>query len=93
MRFEVSEGPHAGKTVIRTFTFTAKALGYSKAALAPFGLTTSAQLLSPFPRAGREYRVRLVVALHRGDDGMERNDMGATAAPTDCRKQRQTRTI
>ena len=43
--------------------------------LAPFGLTTSAKLLCQFPEAGREYLVRLVVALQRGDDGIERNDL------------------
>ena len=42
---------------------------------APFGLTTSAKLLSPFPEPGRDYIVRLVVALQRGDDGIERNDV------------------
>ena len=75
LRFEIAEGPHAGKTVIRTWTFGAKALPYTKRDLAPFGLTTSAKLLSPFPEPGREYRVRLVVALQRGDDGIERNDV------------------
>ncbi len=71
----MTEGPNVGKTVIRTWTFGAKALPYTKRDLAPFGLTTSAKLLSPFPEAGREYLVRLVVALQRGDDGIERNDI------------------
>lgn len=75
LRFEVTEGPHAGKTIIRTWTFGAKALPYTKRDLAPFGLTTTAKLLSPFPEPGREYLVRLVVALQRGDDGVERNDV------------------
>jgi hypothetical protein len=75
MRFEITEGPQTGKTVIRTWTFGAKALPYTKRDLAPFGLTTTARLLSPFPEAGREYLVRLVVALQRGDDGIERNDV------------------
>ncbi|HET6575909.1 MAG TPA: hypothetical protein VFG68_20070 [Fimbriiglobus sp.] len=75
VRFEVTEGPHAGQTVIRTWTFSSRALPYAKRDLAPFGLTSSAQLLSPFPDAGREYFVRLVVALQRGDDGVERNDI------------------
>jgi hypothetical protein len=75
LRFEVTEGPHAGKTVIRTWTFGAKALPYTKRDLSPFGLTTTAKLLSPFPEPGREYLVRLVVALQRGDDGVERNDV------------------
>lgn len=74
LRFEVTEGEHAGKTVIRTWTFGPKAITYTKRDLAPFGLTTSAKLLSPFPEPGREYTVRLVVALQRGDDGIERND-------------------
>lgn len=75
LRFEIVEGAHAGKTVIRTWTFSPKAIGYTKRDLAPFGLTTSAALLSPFPAAGREYFVRLVVAMQRGDDGIERNDV------------------
>ncbi|MFM8272963.1 MAG: DUF669 domain-containing protein [Gemmata sp.] len=75
LRFEVTEGPHAGKTIIRTWTFGAKALPYTKRDLSPFGLTTTAKLLSPFPEPGREYVVRLVVALQRGDDGVERNDI------------------
>jgi hypothetical protein len=75
MRFEVTEGPHAGKTVIRTWTFSPKALPYTKRDLSLFGLTTTAKLLSPFPEPGREYFVRLVVALQRGDDGIERNDI------------------
>lgn len=75
IRFEITEGPHAGKTVIRTWTFGPKALPYTKRDLTPFGLTTSAKLLSPFPEPGREYLVRLVVALQCGDDGIERNDV------------------
>jgi hypothetical protein len=75
MRFRIAEGPQAGKTVVRTWTFSLKALPYTQLALAPFGLTTSEHLLAPFPEAGRTYRVRLVVALQRGDDGIERNDI------------------
>ena len=75
IRFEVTEGEHAGKTVMRTWTFGAKALTYTKRDLAPFGLATSAQLLSPFPPVGKEYHVRLVVALQRGNDGIDRNDV------------------
>ncbi|MBM3984009.1 MAG: hypothetical protein FJ304_27815 [Planctomycetes bacterium] len=75
LRFEVTEGPHAQKTVIRTWTFTPKAITYTKRDLAPFGLTTTAKLLAPFPEAGRDYLVRLVVALQRGDDGIDRNDI------------------
>ena len=75
LRFEVSEGEHKGKTVIRTWTFSPKAVAYTKRDLAPFGLVNKTQLLYPFPNAGREYHVRLVVALQRGDDGIDRNDL------------------
>jgi hypothetical protein len=50
-------------------------LPYSKRDLAAFGLTTSKQLLSPFPEPGKEYIVRLVVALQRRNDGTEFNDI------------------
>jgi hypothetical protein len=75
IRFEVIEGPYAGRTVIRTWTFSERALPYTKRDLAPFGLTSSAKLLSPFPEPGRDYIVRLVVALQRSDDGREFNDV------------------
>lgn len=75
MRFEISEGEQTGRIVIRTWTFTAKAMPYAKRDLAAFGLTTSGQLLSPFPEPGREYFARLVIAVQRGDDGVDRNDI------------------
>jgi len=75
LKFEIVEGPHAGRTVIRTWTFSERALPYARRDLSKFGLVTAAQLLTPFPPAGREYLVRLVVALQRGDDGIERNDI------------------
>lgn len=75
LRFEVVTGEQQGKTLVRIWTFGAKALPYTKRDLAPFGLTTKTKLLSPFPEAGRDYLVRLVVALQRGNDGIERNDI------------------
>lgn len=75
LRFEITDGPQKGQTTIRTWTFSEKALPYTKRDLASFGLTTTEKLLSPFPEVGREYLVRLVVALQRGDDGIERNDI------------------
>jgi hypothetical protein len=75
MKFEVTEGPQTGKTIVRTWTFGAKALSYTKRDLALFGLSSTASLLSPFPPVGREYHIRLVVALQRGDDQIERNDI------------------
>jgi hypothetical protein len=73
--FEVAEGPHVRRTLLKTWAFTAKALPYTKRDLAAFGLQTSQQLLSPFPESGKEYIVRLVVALQRGNDGTEYNDI------------------
>jgi len=75
LTFVISDGPHAGRTVAKTFAFTPKSLPYSKRDLAAFGLTTSKQLLSPFPESGKEYIVRLVVALQRSNDGTEFNDI------------------
>ncbi len=75
MRFEVVEGEQHAKTIIRTWTFGTNALPYTKRDLAPFDLTSSAELLSPFPAAGREYLVRLEVVLQRGNDGTEWNDI------------------
>ena len=75
IRFEVIEGPHAGKTVIRTWVFTPKALPYARRDLGLFGLVTAAKLLLPFPEPGRDYIVRLVVALQRKDDGREFNEV------------------
>lgn len=75
IRFEVTDGDHRGRTVVRTWTFTPRALPYTKRDLAPLGLTTSAQLLAPFPPPGRDILCRLTVALQRGDDGVERNDI------------------
>ncbi len=75
IRFEVTEGEHAGNTVTRTWTFGPKALPYTRRDLATFGLTTKTHLLSPFPRAGAECVVRLVVALQQGNDGRTMNDI------------------
>ncbi|MFO0863920.1 MAG: hypothetical protein U0744_04585 [Gemmataceae bacterium] len=75
MKFEVTKGEQAGRTCIRMWTFGEKALPYSKRDLSVFGLTTSEKLLSPFPEPCREYLVKLVVALQKGDDGIDRNDI------------------
>ena len=67
LRFEITEGEQVGKTVIRTWTFGAKALAYTKRDLAPFGLTSSAKLLTPFPggRAGIPLPARGCAAARR----------------------------
>jgi hypothetical protein len=89
IRFRIVEGPHAGHLVFRTWSFSERALPYARRDLNALGLTSSAQLLAPFPPAGKEFRVKLWVALQRGDDGVERNDVkrvqvittGPTTAP------------
>ena len=75
IKFKIIEGPHAGRFAFRTWSFSERALAYAKRDLAQFGLIRSAQLLEPFPKPGREYRVRLWIALQRGDDGREFNDI------------------
>jgi len=75
MKFEVTDGPQKGKTVQRTWTFSPKALPYTKRDLALFGLTTTSQLLSTFPELGKEYIVRLVIALQAGETGTSFNDI------------------
>jgi hypothetical protein len=75
MRFTILEGDQANRVIPRMWVFSAKAMPYVKRDLAVFGLTTSAQLLSPYPPTGKEVIVRLIVALQRGDDGIERNDI------------------
>ena len=75
LRFEVTDGEYKGRSLVRTWTFSEKAIAYTKRDLAPFGLTTMATLLLSFPDRGRDYLVKLVVAIQLGDDGMERNDI------------------
>jgi len=73
--FEVTEGEHKGRRVSRTWVFTQKATAYSKRDLAIFGLTTAKQLLEPWPPLGCEMYCRLMVAIQRGDNGSEFNDV------------------
>ncbi len=73
--FEVTQGEQTGRRVSRTWTFSEKAIGYSKRDLAPFGLTTVKQLLEPWPPLGCEVYCRLIVAIQRGDNGSEFNDI------------------
>lgn len=75
IRFEVVEGEQVGRTVQRMWTFSAKAMAYSKRDLAAFGLTTAAHLLSPFPPTGKDVIVELAVALQQSDNGSQFNDV------------------
>jgi len=73
--FEVTEGEHKARRVSRTWVFSEKAITYSKRDLALFGLTTAKQLLEPWPPLGCEVYCRLIVAIQRGDNGSEFNDV------------------
>jgi hypothetical protein len=75
IRFRIAEGPHAGRLVFRTWSFSERGLPYARRDLGQFGLTTSAQLLAPFPPAGQEFRVKLWVAVQCSDDGRTFNDV------------------
>ena len=75
MRFTILEGEQVNRVVSRMWVFTTKAMPYVKRDLAVFGLTSRQLLLSPYPPTGKEVIVRLTVALQRGDDGIERNDI------------------
>lgn len=73
--FEVTEGEFIRRRVSRTWVFTDKAVAYAKRDLADLGLKTGKQLLEPWPPFGCEIYCRLIVAIHRGDDGTEFNDI------------------
>jgi hypothetical protein len=89
IRFRIVEGPYVGRIAFRTWSFSERALPYARRDLGQFGLTTSAQLLAPFPEVGRVYRVKLWVAVQCSDDGRTFNDVkkvqlvsvGPTTAP------------
>lgn len=73
--FEVTAGEFLRRRVSRTWVFTDKAIAYAKRDLALLGLTTGKQLLEPWPPFGCEVYCRLIVAIQRGDDGSEFNDV------------------
>lgn len=73
--FEVTEGEHARRRVSRTWVFSEKAVPYAKRDLSTLGLTTGMQLLEPWPPMTCEIHCRLIVALQRGDNGSEFNDV------------------
>mgnify|MGYP000598559207 CR=1 FL=1 len=72
---EVLDAPFAGRRVARTWTFSPAALPYTKRDLGILGLQRSEQLRAPFPPLGSEHVVRLTIALRRGDDGRDWNDI------------------
>jgi hypothetical protein len=73
---DVADGSHRGHRLWRYFTFDTPAnANRAKAALAPFGLKTSADLKKPFPGPGRSITLRaLVTALDR-PDGLKGNNI------------------
>lgn len=76
LALDVSDGPHAGFRLWRYFTFdTPAAANRAKAALAPLGLRTSADLRAPFPRFGTAVRVSVLVGVQTRPDGTPGNDV------------------
>lgn len=75
VKFTVIEPPEfAGRTLVRTWTFSDKAIGYTRRDLALFELTSGAKLSAPFP-CEFTFTCRLVVAIQRADAGDEFNDI------------------
>jgi hypothetical protein len=70
LTFQVVEGKQAGRLIWHDLFLTEAALPMAKRDLGKLGVTSLAQLDQPLP-PGIECKVRL--ALHRGDDGTERN--------------------
>jgi hypothetical protein len=76
LSLDVSDGPHRGFRLWRYYTFdTPSTANRAKFALAPLGLTTSAELRKPFPGPGRTVKVRALVAVQVRPDGTRSNDV------------------
>jgi hypothetical protein len=72
LTIEVSDGPHRGYRLWRYFIFDTPAnVNRAKAALAPLGLKTSADLRKPFPDPDRSIAMRLLVKLRERRDGSQ----------------------
>jgi len=70
--FRIIEGEHEGRLVWHDLWFTAAALPHAKRDLAKLGITTPEQMDQPVPPG---IRCRVVVALRKDDDGIERNQV------------------
>jgi len=83
VRFEIVDGPHAGRRLVHRWFLSSAALPYSRRDLAALGLSTFAQLQSGAAPTGL---VRIRVALRRDDAGAMFNEVrdvspGVPAAP------------
>jgi len=74
MRLEIASGEHAGRRLVARWYLSGAAMPYTKRELAGLGLETFAQL-ERGDMPGGLLRVR--VALRRGDDGAEFNEVRA----------------
>lgn len=69
VEYEITDGDHAGRRVMQWLTFsTPQKLAEAERVLGVFGLATPEQLLSPFPEAGKAYRVRLTLRVRPATD-------------------------
>lgn len=75
LTLDVADGPHAGFRLWRYFLLDTQAsANRSKAALAPLGLLTSADLRRPFPGPNRAVVLRALVVVKPRPDGGDGND-------------------
>ena len=72
VRFEIVDGPHAGRRLVHRWFLSSAALPYSRRDLAALGLTTFAQLQNGAVPSGL---ATLRVALRRDDAGMVHNEI------------------
>lgn len=75
LAFDVADDPHRGFRLWRYYVLDTLAnANRAKAALAPFGLTTSAALKAPFP-GPRTITAKVLVAVQTRADGTTSNDV------------------
>jgi hypothetical protein len=73
---EVAAGPHCKHPLWRYYTLdTLPAANQAKAALAPLGLRTGADLSRPYPAQGQVVKVRVLVAVQTREDGSTGDDV------------------
>ncbi len=87
---DVAEGPHAGTRLWRYYVLDSLPnANRAKAALAPLGLTTGADLRAPFPPFAKVVRVRVLIGVQDRPGFGKSNDVerlelvGIDDAPTD----------
>ncbi|MFO0851818.1 MAG: hypothetical protein U0871_25120 [Gemmataceae bacterium] len=73
VEFRITDGPHAGRRVWKTWYLTQAALPYTKKGLAKLGLDTKAKLTGPFP--ADRLVCKLILTVRARDDGSTVNEV------------------